>query len=434
MPIRTTCPNCQTPYTLADNLAGKKVRCKNCEEVIAVRAGAPAREAEGRIQKGSSQPATSRVRSEEEPAQPRRRTRDDDREARPRKKGRSSASLLIGLGVGVFALVLVCGGIITAVVWWGRSAAVNLTSLVDDLSGPWPEPMAGPMGGPMGRFPGGGMPAGESVTVHVAGVSDEFTREVVEDKLAALMDRGNLTSTASAMAGDRMTMILTPVHDPKAFAARIDFATVRSVDGRLVTIVAQKVDGPPTNADAVTKSLFRLKSSSSRRRAEGARKLIETLPDDRRAQVASALEPLLSDADQHTRTTAIEALGVWGTKDTVPILLKAMQEKETRGAAIKALGRLKDPRAVEPLADRMEDFFERSEAIEALKKIGPPAEDAMIQRLGHTNGDVRQASCEVLKVIGTKKSLPVLEKVAAENDFFLSPKAKEAIKAIEMRQ
>jgi predicted Zn finger-like uncharacterized protein len=430
MPIRTTCPNCRTAYTLADNLAGKKVRCKNCDEVIAVRGAAPAREAEDRIQKGSSEAATSRIRSEEEPARPRRRTRDDDREPRPRKKGRSSASMMIGLGVGVFALVLVCGGIITAVVWWGRSAALNVTSLVDDLSGAWPEPMAGPMG----RFPGGGMPGGESVTVHAAGVSDEFTREFVEDKLAALIDRGDSSSTASARAGDRMTMILAPVHDPKAFAARIDFATVRSVDGRLVTIIAKKVDGPPDNADSVTKSLFRLKSSSSHRRREAARKLIETLPDERRGQVASALEPLLSDADQNIRTTAIEALGVWGTPDTVPILLKAMQEKETRGAAIKALGRLKDARAVEPIAERLEDFFERGEAIEALKKIGTPAEDAMIQRLRHTNGDVRQAACDVLKVIGTKKSLPILEKVAAENDFFLSPKAKEAIKAIEMRQ
>ena len=434
MPIRTTCPHCQTAYTLADNMAGKKVRCKNCDEVIAVRSAAPTRDAEDRIQKGSSQTATSRVRSEDEPARPRRRQREDDREPRPRKKGRSSGAVLIGVGVGVFALLLICGGIITAVVLWGRSAAVNLTSLVDDLSGPWPEPMVGPMAGPMGGFPGGGMPGGESVTVHAAGVSDEFTREVVEDKLRALSDRGNRSSSASASVGDRMTMILTPVHDPKAFAARIDFATVRSVDGRLVTIVAHKVDGPPPNADAVTKSLFRLKSSSSHRRAEAARKLIETLPDERRGQVASALESLLSDAEQHTRTTAIEALGVWGTKDTVPILLKAMQEKETRGAAIKALGRLKDPRAVEPIAERLEDFFERGEAVEALTKIGPAAEDAMIQRLRHTNGDVRQAACDVLKVIGTKKSLPILEKVAAENDFFLSPKAKEAIKAIEMRQ
>lgn len=44
------------------------------------------------------------------------------------------------------------------------------------------------------------------------------------------------------------------------------------------------------------------------------------------------------------------------------------------------------------------------------------------------------AVCDVLKVIGTKRSLPILEQAAAENDIFVSPKAKEAIKAIEMRQ
>ena len=372
MPIRTTCPNCRAAYTLADDLAGKKVRCKNCDEVIAVRGAAPAREAEQRIQKGSSQTTTSRVRSEEEePARPRRRTRDDDREPRPRKKGRSSAGMMIGLGVGVFALVLVCGGIVTAVVLWGRSAAVSLPGLVDDLSGPWPEPG----GGPMGRFPGG-MAGGMSVTVHVAGVGDEFTREAVEDKLIALIDRGNSSSTASSSSGDRMTIILTPVKDPRMFASRIDFAKVKSVDDRLITIIAYKVDGPSANADSVTKGLFRLKSSSSRRRAEGARQLKDTLPDERRGEVCKALEPLLSERE--TREIAIEALGVWGTRDTTPLLLKVMREKDTRVPAIRALGRLKDERAIEPIAERLEDGWERGEAMEALKKFGPAAEEAVL--------------------------------------------------------
>jgi predicted Zn finger-like uncharacterized protein len=427
MPIRTTCPHCQTVYTLADNLAGKKVRCKNCDEVIAVR-GAAARDTEERIQEGPGRGVPARSVREEEPARPRRRSRDGE-PPRPRKRSGMSGVLVIGLVVGILGLFLIGGGIVAAVMLLGRSSD-KVTDLLVDVSGPWPEPMGGPMGG----FPGGGFAGGEGVTVHAAGVSDEFTREALEDKLAALMDRGNFSSTSSSVSGDRLTMVLTPVHDPRKFADRIDFATVRSVEGRIVTLVARKVDGPPANADDVTKALFRLKSASSRRRGDAARKLKDTLPDERRGQVVSALEPLLPDADRGTREAAIEALGVWGTRDTVPLLLKTMQEKETRAASIRALGRLKDERAVEPIADRLEDFFERGEAVEALKKMGPAAEEAMIQRLRHTDGGVRQAACDVLKVVGTKRSLPILQKVAAENDFFLSPKAKEAIKAIELRQ
>jgi hypothetical protein len=58
----------------------------------------------------------------------------------------------------------------------------------------------------------------------------------------------------------------------------------------------------------------------------------------------------------------------------------------------------------------------------------------MIQRLNHNDRDVRLAACEVLKVVGTRQSLPALEKVAAEKDFFLKPKAEEAIKTIKARQ
>jgi hypothetical protein len=43
MPIRVLCPQCETSYNLADTLAGKKIRCKKCEAIVAVpAANAPA--------------------------------------------------------------------------------------------------------------------------------------------------------------------------------------------------------------------------------------------------------------------------------------------------------------------------------------------------------------------------------------------------------
>jgi predicted Zn finger-like uncharacterized protein len=40
MPVKTACPACQTPYTLADAMRGKKVRCKQCQRVFDVIAAA----------------------------------------------------------------------------------------------------------------------------------------------------------------------------------------------------------------------------------------------------------------------------------------------------------------------------------------------------------------------------------------------------------
>ena len=42
MPISVTCDNCAATYTVQDQLAGKKVRCKQCGNVIAVGGGRPA--------------------------------------------------------------------------------------------------------------------------------------------------------------------------------------------------------------------------------------------------------------------------------------------------------------------------------------------------------------------------------------------------------
>jgi HEAT repeat protein len=190
---------------------------------------------------------------------------------------------------------------------------------------------------------------------------------------------------------------------------------------------------PPVHGDPVAEALAQLKGTDGIRRGEAARRLKDILPDERRDEVVRALVPLLEDSNQLNRRAAVEALGVWGNKDAVPPLLKAMRQKETRKVAIAALGRLKDERAVEPIADRLEDFFDRRDAIQALESIGPAAEAAIIPRLHHHDREVRLAACEVLKVIGTRNSLAALEKVVAENNFFVSPKAKDAIQTITAR-
>src|SRR5262249_48594522 len=135
----------------------------------------------------------------------------------------------------------------------------------------------------------------------------------------------------------------------------------------------KKLDVPAANADPVTRALFDLKSPSPHRRRAAAEQLAQNLPNERREEVAGALEPLLTDPDMWTRNAAAKALGRWGTKDSVTALIKAVryQESSTRTEAIKALAKLKDERAVDVLLEAIkhEDVGTRAAAIDALAEL-----------------------------------------------------------------
>lgn len=420
MPISTTCPHCRRVYSLADHLQGKKIRCKDCGEVIAVGGSTKTRGADAmgeeesgrqtRIQSEARRPNRAARRRDDEDddddERPRRREYDDDS---PRRKRKSNRGLIIGLiAGGVVLLLLLLGGGIFAVV-----------RIRDKIAAP--------------RLASETAPPG-TVIVHVDGVANNHTREIVGQKLGKLADNGQGGWMATSR-GNRAAFRITPVRDVKAFAAKIDFATVSSVDGQSITLVLDnRLAVPDANADIVTKTLFEIKSIDGPKRSWAIKKLSETLPDDqRRAEVCKVLEPFLNDPDHFTREWTRDALGVWGTKQTVPLLLKTMNDKEGRPSTIKALGRLKDERAIEPIADRLEDFFDRGEAVKALKNMGAMAEEAVIKRLQHPENDVRKAACDILKTIGTNKSIPALQKVVAEKNFFLTRPAEEAIRVIKAR-
>lgn len=436
MPISTTCPRCYTDYSLADHLRGKKVRCKKCGEVIAV--GSSAEEAltdEGndeasdrpnRIQTETRRPSRA-SKLDDEDERPRRRKRDDWDEPEPDLE--SNRGLIVGLAVvcaALFLLALLGGGILAVVLVSGPSAGTPPAAVVDVRTAP-------PQAAPPEIVPDKAPPA--PVIVHVSGVTSDIMGDAIQEKLRRLVDPGPHVFVHGHTFNGQMTVHVSPVQDAKTFAAKIDFGTVKSVEGRTITMIADKMEGlPGPNADGVARALFQLKSSEIHKRHEALRKLKDALPDERRAEVCKALEPLINDPDLFTHQWAVEALGVWGTKETVPVLIKAMNDKDNRAAAMKALARLKDERAVEPIASRLEESFDRMAATEALKNFGPAAEDAVLKRLNHHEVLVSWAVCDILKAIGTKKSLPALEKIVAGGDLARRHKAKEAMQAITARQ
>lgn len=120
MPLKVTCPSCQSNYQLADNVAGHKVRCKNCQFVFRVGGGAAPGKVETGIRKDRpSSPAIAPVRRPfnddvEERPRSNRRFRDDDETSKA-----NPMPWIIGAGAGGVLLLV---GVVVGIIVLGRSS------------------------------------------------------------------------------------------------------------------------------------------------------------------------------------------------------------------------------------------------------------------------------------------------------------------------
>jgi hypothetical protein len=246
-PIRTVCPQCDCRVTVTDpNLLGKKIRCPRCKQPF----------------------VAEPVSEEEAPA---------EREREPRKFKKKQTE-----GGGILPIVLIGGGVLlvlvlagVGVVFFGKGLLSGKTGssggpglfsgglpgtseLSGDLAGQWPEPM---------RMPALNITPENSITVHVL-LEDESYKlsmqehnnnvekvrdtlgareKAINDRLQALAHCGALGGMDDAPSGRarRMNLMLGPTtEDPSAFAKKIDFGSVRSVSGRVITLVVKKGEGP----------------------------------------------------------------------------------------------------------------------------------------------------------------------------------------------
>jgi predicted Zn finger-like uncharacterized protein len=101
MAIKTNCPHCDEAYTIADEQAGKKVRCKTCTTVFEV----PVAD-EGRQE----------TLSTDAPPRTARRDEDENCDDRPRRSRRSQSGTPVwvwfAIGGGVLLVLLLVGGVI----------------------------------------------------------------------------------------------------------------------------------------------------------------------------------------------------------------------------------------------------------------------------------------------------------------------------------
>jgi S1-C subfamily serine protease len=124
MAIRTACPTCKFPYALADNLAGKNLRCKSCGTVFACPAAERDPAAVPTVRPTEAMQWRSRPvpppADDEVPSV--RPVRTAPRQPVARSGG--GLGLVLILGLGFFLLVLLGGGAAAAVYFfWAQSPA-----------------------------------------------------------------------------------------------------------------------------------------------------------------------------------------------------------------------------------------------------------------------------------------------------------------------
>lgn len=277
------------------------------------------------------------------------------------------------------------------------------------------------------------------VTVLVTGLTRDATQSAIVQELRRASGKAEAVWYRNE---DPMRVLLAPVGDVKAFSDKIDLGEVTAVDQdkRVVNLTVDESALPPELLadDPLSQALVDLKSNDFVRRRSAAIQLRRLRPTQKKQEVARLLEKMLKDPDPQACKFAAEALGVWGTEESVPLLIELLGENSVfvRWAAIDALGTLKDPRAAEAVAARLTEQKDARKAALALQQLGPAAEDAVLPYLEHHHWQVRVQVCHLLKEIGTKKSVPALRALTRRrrgSDFLVAVAAAEALEAAGTR-
>jgi hypothetical protein len=164
----------------------------------------------------------------------------------------------------------------------------------------------------------------------------------------------------------------------------------------------------------------------TRRDAARWLKTVKVDPQQQKA-VASALEAGLVDTDNEVADAAMDGLDTWATADTVPALVRMVEDPSTGGRqdnmrrkAMAVLGKLKDVRGAEPVAARLTGGDRRA-AADALIAMGPVAKPAVEKYLTNPDQGVRREAERVLTSYGADSGGLKLTQILAD---LASPEAR----------
>lgn len=428
MTIAMNCPNCDEQYNFPDSRAGEKTRCTVCERPFTIDAPRRLRSVRGIVAAGKK--ADERTRQPQSQLGP------------PLPWWEEHVGLLILGGVVVLLIVGVAG----VAIWAQREREIDQAIVEAIQSRPHEMPMAN-----MPQFPG----LQPQLDVRQASV---------DELLAAVTQRPGAMGLNNAMSaieelGRRKEVKAVPVLvaqlkdftlanravdalraiGPEAESTLLNYLHDPDVQFRdKVRILLNDLKTKPELLLSATVTVLR--SQDKTRQKEALNWLISRpVLDDKRAEVAQALAPLLRDPDRDVNELALRLLKPWAHKDCVPTLIALIEVPgggfldRRRYEAMNILAALKDERAAEALASRLEHFHERAIASRTLCAIGAPAEQALWKHLDAKDLSVRLEVLRILQTIATKKSVPALTKASMDRNGIVARQAKQTLDIVQKR-
>jgi hypothetical protein len=260
----------------------------------------------------------------------------------------------------------------------------------------------------------------------------ESQGEITFDTKAGAPRKGSFKDTLKVTIGEISATVPLVVSYRLLSDAELAKLEKQAAEAKAAHEAAEAERNRPVDNAEVKKLLGDLKSPDKRRAALD--RLAKGPVNDQQPQVAKAVAKLLGDPDSGVVKAAVVVLGVWGTTDNVPALVKLFDEEDVflKSDVMKTLAKLPCEQAAEAVAKQLPN--DHGNASRSLIEMGPVAETAVIQYLEDRDEAVRKEACKILGEIGSSKSAAALEKFVKDARRGEINDGKRALKQITARE
>jgi hypothetical protein len=367
MPIKTNCPACSKPYTLADNQAGKRVRCRNCAETFAVPGGDEDIPTVEFADKGPPlRGAVAKAPSMGGPAMGapvlNAESVDDDRPVHS-KSGSLVLPLVIG-GIALFLLLLLGGGGLAIYLIVSKNASEGADKLAS---------------------------SGDKKDS-----DDKDKTNGIEIKQGGLANQNNKPIIINQGGGNP-------------------------------PVVVQREQDPDlrTPEDA----LARLRNSTDHFARKRAVEWLQHQPvdPDKQGKIAKSLEQAYNqESDVFVKGDLIKVLALWATKEQIPLFIRlgdADVFNNERGQAMDVIVRLKDTANVGFIVKNLNHAFAGQKAAACLSAMGKDAEGEVLKCMNHPDKGARDRVLDLLRQYNTSDADMLSQSIKDLNNAVDNPTA-----------
>ncbi len=161
--------------------------------------------------------------------------------------------------------------------------------------------------------------------------------------------------------------------------------------------------------------------------------------DAKRSEVIRVAKNHMKNSNGFVKKSATEAFCHWATEEHIDDLKKVLADSDglmhdAKRRAIRTLVKYAMPADYPDLIMSVTDFVVRNDVKEALISAGPAVEQPILDTFAKIgDSSAKNELLEVLKKVGTEKSVDFLEKLATSNDFSVKSNAQQALDAIRAR-